>query len=206
MSTINFYLREKSIPADNREKAIFPVLTRQSVAKALELSRKISYSSTVSAPDIKAVLEAFAEVVSMELATGRTVEIPEFGTFTVRLRTTKKITNLNDKNAAQNLRVSGVVFRPKKSFLQRIGRPRFHCIDSPHADPVEQEREELEALLRAYFNETGNAYLTRAEFQRITGLGRTKSCEVLRELTEDNFLIKKGYRNAPCYILGEGVA
>lgn len=200
-NTIQFDLRRLPQLEGNNEAVIVPVIPCPQSVKAETIIQRINHSCTVTPSDIKAVLEALAEVTASELANGHTVEIPEFGSLAVRIKSTGKIEDTSSRLNAFRLKISGITFRPKRALLKRIGSPRFHRTAMPHSERITPEREKVIDLLQDYFTQPNIRYMTRAVFQQLTGLGRTEACRLLRELTEVKVLIKDGPRNCPIYTL-----
>ena len=77
-----------------------------------DLSRDAARISTLSAIDISAAVEAFLELVPEKLGDGKTVELGDFGTFRLRVRTTGSDTA--EEVTARNITKTTMAFRPGK--------------------------------------------------------------------------------------------
>ncbi len=101
----------------------YPSFTSSGKMSLRQLAKEIAAMSTVSAVDTVAVLEAFLQIVPRELANGTIVELGDFGSFRLKIKsdgaatpeavTAKQITSIHPH------------FRPGKPFKQVIAQTEF---------------------------------------------------------------------------------
>ena len=85
-----------------------------------DLSRDAARISTLSAIDISAAVEAFLELVPEKLGDGKTVELGDFGTFRLRVRTTGSDTA--EEVTARNITKTSMAFRPGIGWFVQLAR------------------------------------------------------------------------------------
>lgn len=82
-----------------------------------ELAGQIAKRSTVSSPDVMAVLEAMLEIIPERIAEGDIVRLGDFGSFNLTLSSTGSVKE-EDVTAA-NIRDNSLNFRPGKE-IQKV--------------------------------------------------------------------------------------
>lgn len=205
LTEIKFDVLLANLQTKESKRHYYPVIDSPKTISTSTIARQITERCTTNASDIKAVLEAFAQVASEQLALGNTVELPEFGSLALRLKSKEPITDPDIRRLGDKIVIGGVLFRPSKSFIERIGKPFFRRTQTPHTPYRKKSLEEVGELLREFFNASDERHLTRAQFDKLTGFSSTMSRQYLRQLTEQGYLHKIGMKNAPLYTPGEAL-
>ncbi len=104
-------------------KKYYPSFTSSGKVTIRKLAEHIASISTVSSIDTLAVLEAFLQVVPKELADGNIVNLGEFGSF--RLKIKSEGSETPETVSAHNITNVLPQFRPGKSFKQVISNTEF---------------------------------------------------------------------------------
>lgn len=77
-----------------------------------DMARDAAKISTLSSIDIAAAVEAFLEIIPEKLADGKTVQLGDFGTFRLRVRTEGSDTE--EEVTSRNITKTTMAFRPGK--------------------------------------------------------------------------------------------
>lgn len=210
MAVIHYDLRKIPTAPGGEDAGYYPAVSCSGTLKEEELYVSIERMSALSAGDVKSALSALSHIIATSLGSGRRVEIPELGYFSLALKSDSRILNPHDKQVASHLQVGGIQFHPKKSLLKRVGVPSFHRAGSSRKSVAIRTAEETVALLRNYFSKAGNEVLTSYDFRQLTGYGKSTAARQLALLVAEGTLEKFGRRNAPYYRLaasaGDGQA
>lgn len=119
---ITYSVIKKKDPRDaNAEASYHACAVSNGTATLRSIAEKISEKCTLTTVDTFAVLEALVSLIPQELAEGRIVQLGEFGSFRVTLRsegveTADKLTKSAIKDVKVNFR-QGSEFRKKMSSL-----------------------------------------------------------------------------------------
>lgn len=201
MSVINYDLRKIPTPKDREELGYYPVISHPNKITGNQLCKLIEDQCTLTTADVKAVLSALAGVLTTHLGMGVRVEVPELGYFSTGIRSDKRITNPQDKQIADHLRVDNVQFMPMASLKKQLADVSFHRTREHEETAKTLSEEKMDELLKSYFSQADNEPLTRATFQRLTGYRKTAANRELSLLVERGVLVKFGRNNAPYYRL-----
>jgi predicted histone-like DNA-binding protein len=87
------------------------------------LARNISKRCTVTRTDCLAVLDAFMDSIIEELEDGKRVELGEFGTFAITVRSNGE--ESAEEVTSNNVRKAHMRFRPGKEFRSMLRRLEF---------------------------------------------------------------------------------
>ena len=83
---IKYKLVQKINPAKPTDpKKFYANLVTRGEVSLRELAKEISAISTVSSPDVMAVIESLLQVITKHLAQGEIVRLGEFGSYSVRI-------------------------------------------------------------------------------------------------------------------------
>lgn len=104
-------------------KKYYASFTSSGKIKLRQLAEQIASISTVSSIDTLAVLEAFLQVVPKEMANGQIVDLGEFGSFKLRIKSDGQETP--DAVSAKNITKIQPQFSPGKEFKKVIENTNF---------------------------------------------------------------------------------
>ncbi len=201
MSIVKFNLNECPALTSDEKTAFYPSVEMNGLVGIKQLSELISRRCSFTTSDSKGMIDAFSAVIAESLASGYRVELPEIGSFGLKLACDDPITDFNDHTVARKLRVQNVTFRPKAAFLERLNHISFRR--SPNNVPTGEKRtdEELLALLRQYLETTGEPCFTRSTFESVSGYKRVRATKALKKLSDSGQLLKQGTARYPLYTL-----
>lgn len=159
------------------------------------LTDEISKRCTLTAADIKAVLQAASEAIRAHLAEGNRVHLDGLGSFYVSLRCKpeegKKIT-------ARQVHFGQVHFLPEVPLKQYLNGMSL-CLN-PHPLPHNtRNEEERRNLLKRLLREKG--FLTLREYRQATGLSGYRATIDVQSWQAEGWLGRKGSRNYYWYCL-----
>lgn len=159
-----------------------------------QLAEEIHARTTASKADVAGVLAALEEVVAEHLKKGKRIYIKGLGYFEMTLDCPAV---QNPKNIrAESIRFKAVYFRAEKRLRQALETAEFKRVEYKHHSQILSVTES-ERLLSDYF--AGNSYITREEFQKISGFTRSTATRRLNQLIQKGKLVKKGSANFPIY-------
>ena len=101
-------------PAD--PKKFYANLVTRGEVSLRELAKEISIISTVSSPDVMAVIESLLQIIPKHLALGEIVRLGEFGSYSVRLSSEGAATEQTFNSSL--IRGLNLNFRPGKEVEQ----------------------------------------------------------------------------------------
>jgi len=101
----------------------YPSYTSSGKVKIRQLAGQIDSISTVNSIDTLAVLEAFLKVVPKEMADGNIVDLGEFGSFRLKIKSEGAETPA--AVSAHNIKNVLAQFTPGKAFKQVIASTKF---------------------------------------------------------------------------------
>lgn len=94
----------------------YPVAKSSGKTTIRNLAERIAEISTVSSVDVVAVLEAFLNIIPKELADGNIVQLGDFGSFSLRIRS--EGADSEEQVTAHNITKILTSFRPGKRFKE----------------------------------------------------------------------------------------
>ena len=104
-------------------KKYYPSISSSGRIRLRRLSQRIAAISTVSAVDTVAVLEGLLTVLPEEIANGNIVQLGDFGTFWMRIKSEGSVTE-EEVNARKIMNVLPK-FTPGKEFRQALKNTEF---------------------------------------------------------------------------------
>lgn len=159
-----------------------------------QLAQEIQARTTASKADVAGVLTALEELVAEHLKNGKRIYIKGLGYFEMTLEC-PAVQNPKDLRA-ESIRFKAVSFRAEKRLRQALETTQFKRIEHKRHSQALAESE-TERLLSRHF--AVHPYITREEFQKISGLTRTTATRRLNEMIKEGKLVKKGFTNFPVY-------
>ena len=115
-----------------------------------EMAEHIGFATSVNKVDVIAVLSALGHELSHALLDGRTVQIDEIGSFSIKLGL-KEAKHLNDHVTQHDITVKGVSFRPCKELKESLRSAEI--VSGGHAVRTLLTRDIAERRLRTFFED-----------------------------------------------------
>ncbi len=155
------------------------------------------HSSVFHRGELLAAFDVLQREMSRQLALGKTVRIPEFGTFRLTIEANGKVEAARRRSKSA-VRLKGVAFAPEGKFVESLGQPDFRW--SPTGShhlvcDVDQLRANLSDYLAAHHS------ITCAEFAALFHLGRSTANKYIRQLLDEGLLVRTGAGKLACYSL-----
>lgn len=122
--TAKYTVVERGNPANpEAPKKYYPSVSSSGRANQRKLAQKAAAISTLSSIDLLAALEAFLQLIPEELADGNIVDLGEFGSFRLKIKSEGSLTA--EAVNANNITNVLVQFMPGKAFKQVIVNTQF---------------------------------------------------------------------------------
>lgn len=184
-------------PSKHEEKPqMFPRITNSDTVGENELAEMIASHGPLSRGNAKMALDDLAEVMSALLREGKTIELPQLGSFKLSIGTDAEI-HPDSNRRMRSIVVRGVNFRPAQEFMNAIGKPTFQW--KPTAGvAISPAAAQLIPRITEYYQTHDS--ITRAEFERTFGLKRTTAYSRLKELEEMGVIQTVGHGKDTVYI------
>lgn len=179
------------------EARLFPRLVDNGTVDFNTICNEVAAKSVFSRGEL---MSAFVQVVDgmrRHLAEGRTVDVPDMGTFRLSLGT-EGIVSESTRQRLSRVRVEGVSYHASEAMLSGIGRPDFQNVSQPSSTQPPTAQQLIPALTD-YLTEHG--CITRRTAERLFGFRRATASERLRELTLLGFLQAEGENRHRVYRL-----
>lgn len=146
------------------------------------------HNSVFHRGELLAAFDLLRREISHQLASGKAVRIPEFGTFRLTVEASGKI-GATKRSSKGSVRLKGIAFSPEKEFVNSLGKLDFHCTPNGPRHPV-CELNQMKDKLTDYF--AAHSSITCAEFSALFHLGRSTANKYLKQLLNDGFLTRTG--------------
>ena len=184
-------------PSKHEEKPqMFPRITNSDTVGENELAEIIASHGPLSRGNAKMALDDLAEVMSALLREGKTIELPQLGSFKLSIGTDAEI-HPDSNRRMRSIVVRGVNFRPAQEFMNAIGKPTFQW--KPTAGvAIAPAAAQLIPRITEYYQTHDS--ITRAAFERTFGLKRTTAYSRLKELEEMGVIQTVGHGKDTVYI------
>ena len=104
-------------------KKYYPSIKSTGKVTLPEIMEQVSEISTVSSVDIAAAVEAFLTIIPRELARGNIVQLGDFGSFSLRIKS--EGADSEEKVTARNIINVLMTFRPGKRFRKELDDIEF---------------------------------------------------------------------------------
>ena len=184
-------------PSKHEEKPqMFPRITNSDTVSENELAEMIASHGPLSRGNAKTALDDLAEVMATLLREGKTINLPQLGSFKLSIGTDAEI-HPDSNRRMRSIVVRGVNFRPAQEFMNAIGKPTFQW--KPTAGvAIAPAAAQLIPRITEYYQTHDS--ITRAEFERTFGLKRTTAYSRLKELEEMGVIQTVGHGKDTVYI------
>ena len=184
-------------PSKHEEKPqMFPRITNSDTVGENELAKMIASHGSLSRGNAKMALDDLAEVMSALLREGKTIELPQLGSFKLSIGTDAEI-HPDSNRRMRSIVVRDVNFQPAQEFMNAIGKPTFQW--KPTAGvAIAPAAAQLIPRITEYYQTHDS--ITRAEFERTFGLKRTAAYSRLKELEEMGVIQTVGHGKDTVYI------
>ena len=201
MYTIKFALREAPHEVGTPAESYYPVLADPTVVTSEQLFADISHATTLTPADVTACLTALRDTMIHYLAQGKRVDLQGIGTFAPTLKSDIPIHSSDDKQVARHLSVGGIIYRPKKAFMNEFSYIKFHRPRKHTSQTGKLTDEQILHCLHRYLSITNNKLLTTSTISTATGYSYSRTYRELPGLVERGLLTKMGTSRFPYYIL-----
>lgn len=175
---------------------LFPRIVNSDVIDEDELAKIISDNDVYTCGLVKGILTTLGETIAKLLAEGKTIALPDLGSFRLSIGTDAAITS-SATGSVRKVKVRGVNFQPAKELMSRISKPRFRVV-ARNAAPTVPSAADLVAPLSEYFKSHDS--ITRTEFATLFKLKRTTACDRLKELQEMEVIMSVGSNRETKYV------
>lgn len=159
-----------------------------------DIATEISKRCTINKAEAIAVMDEMQEIFRQKLAEGHAIKLEGIGTF----RISAKSPSVRAKNEirAESIKFGGVVFRPEKRLLRKLGGTKFQRVQYSNAS-TDISDIEIDGLLMDYFKD--HAYITTKEMQYLCGLSNHTALRRLKERVQAGTLTHPGHRYSAFY-------
>ena len=159
-----------------------------------EMAERISHACTLHKADVVAVLNALGHELSEALLDGRTVQIDEIGSFSLKLGL-KEPKYLEDRVTSNDVVVKGVSFRACKELKEALRGAEI--VSGGHAVRTLLTRDIVERRLQTFFED--NDYIFRSQMERVCECSKHLALKYLNELVDEGLLRALGRKNSRFY-------
>ena len=175
---------------------MFPHITDSDTVGKNELAELMASHGSLSRGNAKTALEDLAEVMATLLREGKTINLPQLGSFKLSIGTDAEI-HPDSNRRMQSIVVKGVNFQPAQEFMDAIGKPSFQWKPTTGV-VIAPTAAQIVPRLAKYFQTHDS--ITRAEFECTFGLKRTTAYSRLKELEEMGVIQTVGHGKETIYI------
>ena len=184
-------------PSKHEDKPqMFPRITDSEIVSEQQLAELMASHGSLSRGNAKTALEDLAEVMATLLREGKTINLPQLGSFKLSIGTDAEIHPDSDRRM-KSIVVKGVNFQPAQEFMDAIGKPSFQWKPTTGV-AIAPSADQIVPRLAKYFQTHDS--ITRAEFERTFGLKRTTAYSRLKELEEMGVILTVGHGKDTVYI------
>ena len=201
MGTIDYKLRLLSplVLQNKEEPRYYAVVANPRTINTKTLIGEIEKMSCITSSDVKAVLDALANVSVNHLSMGHSVHLDGLGVLSIALKN-RKITD-PDERLRNDIKIGRVTFKAERSIVNQLQKCSFHRHRKLEKTTLVPTDEKLLEMIAQHLEETNETVFTRATLQRLTGLSRKTVCRLLKQLVETDKLVRKGTERNPFYTL-----
>ena len=188
-------------PSVKKEEKIrlFPRIIDSEIIGEQQLAELMASHGSLSRGNAKTALEDLAEVMAALLREGKTIHLPQLGSFKLSIGTDAEIHPDSDRRM-KSIVVRGVNFQPAQAFMDAIDKPTYQW-EPTTGVAIAPTADQLIPRLMAYFQTHGS--ITRAEFEYTFGLKRTTAYSRLKELEETGVIQAVGHGKDTVYVCGK---
>ena len=159
-----------------------------------EMAELIGFATSVNKTDVVAVLSALGHELSQALLDGRTVQIDEIGSFSIKLGL-KEPKHLNDHVTQHDITVKGVSFRACKELKKSLRSAEI--VSGGHAVRTLLTRDIAERRLRTFFED--NDYIYRSQMEQLCECSTYLATKYLNLFVKEGLLRALGRKNSRFY-------
>ena len=159
-----------------------------------EMAERISHACSITKTDVVAVLDALGREVSEALLDGRTVQMDEIGSFSLKLGL-KEPKYLDDRVTSQNVAIKGISFRACKELKEALRGAEI--VSGGHAVRTLLTRDIVERRLRTFFEDKD--YIFRSQMEQLCECSKYMALKYLEELVDEGQLRALGRKNSRFY-------
>lgn len=175
---------------------LFPRIIDSEIVSEQQLAELMASHGSLSRGNAKTALEDLAEVMAALLREGKTIDLPQLGSFKLSIGTDAEI-HPDSNRRMQSIVVKGVNFQPAPEFMDAIGKPSFQWKPTTGV-AIAPTASQLIPRITEYFQTHDS--ITRAEFERTFGLKRTTAYSRLKELEDMGVIQAVGNGKETVYI------
>lgn len=182
----------------NEETYYFPRLRGNGTIGMEDLCRQATkHNSVFHYGDLIAAFCTMQHEMSRQLAMGKTIRIPGFGSFRPTIESNGKV-KAAQRRKKKAVRLKGIAFTPDDKFVNSLGEPDFRWLPSG-SHHLAYDAGQLKAGLSEHL--ATHPTITCAEFASTFHLGRSTANKYLRQLVDEGYLIRTGYGKHIHYVL-----
>ena len=159
-----------------------------------EMAERIGYATSVNKTDVVAVLSALGHELSRALLDGRTVQVDEIGSFTLKLGL-KEPKYFEDRVTHHDIEVKGISFRPCKELKEAMRGADI--VSGGHAVRTLLTRTIVVHRLAAFFAD--HSYIYRSQMEQLCECSKHLALKYLNELVDEGYLRALGRKNSRFY-------
>jgi len=159
-----------------------------------KLVEEIADASSFTVGDLKGMLSTISEGVARHLSMGESVELEGIGFFSVGLECKKGAPEKELKNAVTQF--SRVKFRACTSMKRKLAAMHLVRKGKGAPTPARTVEERLE-LVMTFLGKS--PFMTRADYQRISGLGKSAAVSDLNQWIVEGVIFRYGVSNKVVY-------
>lgn len=163
------------------------------------LLERIQKRSSLTKGDVAAVLSELHDIAVQEFSEGRRFYIPEIGYFSLSAGLEMSEEDPDKKITANEVRITGINFRPEAKFLQEIQEKTDFSRSRYSKQSTIYTEESLLAKIREYLQD--NRYITCRIMRLQFGLSDYTTRKWLNHFCEKGILVKDGAMRSPIYFL-----
>lgn len=175
---------------------MFPRITDSEIVSEQQLAELMASHGSLSRGNSKTALEDLAEVMATLLREGKTINLPQLGSFKLSIGTDAEI-HPDSNRRMKSIVVKGVNFQPAQEFMDAIGKPSFQWKPTTGV-AIAPSADQIVPRLAKYFQTQDS--ITRAQFEHTFGLKRTTAYSRLKELEEMGVIQTVGHGRDTIYI------
>lgn len=164
-----------------------------------EMAERIGFATSVNKVDVVAVLKALGHELSRALLDGRTVQIDEIGSFSLKLGL-KEPKHLADRVTQHDVIVKGISFRPCKELREELRGAEI--VSGGHAVSTLLTRTIVEQRLATFFAD--HPYIYRSQMEQLCECSKHLALKYLNEQVDEGYLHALGRKNSRFYAPAPG--
>lgn len=181
-----YNMQEMTLPNEEGKRILYPRMKLYGQVDLDAIINNVSYASSFTRGDVVGLIRAITDEIANQMGAGYSVKIDNLGVFTPALGLRKDVERESGeegdtKRNATSICLKDIHFKADKELLRNTAR---HCNLKRSTEKFRQSsqmfspQERLERA-KAYLKE--NAFMTLADYCRLTGLLKTSASRELRE-------------------------